>query len=75
MPKCMWKAWKVACLRKTADRSVSWIDHAFEEFEDEKNSDPESRRLVEQFKDDHAFQEFKDEGEFNDDLAFEEFEV
>ena len=44
----MQNAWKVACLRKTADRSVSWIDHAFEEFEDES-----------EFNDDHAFEEFE----------------
>ena len=60
------------CLRKTADRSVSWIDHAFEEFEDksefnDEQVNMESRRPVELFKDDHAFEEFEDESEFNDD--------
>ena len=35
--------------------------------------DPESRRSVEQFKDDHTFKEFADENEFNDNHAFEEF--
>ena len=68
------------------------LDGTESEFEDEKiQVDLESRRSVEQFKDDHAFEEFKDESKFNDDQvapesrrlveqfkddhAFEEFEV
>ena len=44
------------------------LDGTESEFEDEKiQVDPESRRSVEQFKDDHAFEEFEDESKFNDD--------
>ena len=62
------------------DESEFNDDHAFEKFEEEGefNDDqvnPESWRLVKEFKDDHAFKELKDESEFNDDHAFEESKV